>query len=397
MSDPLVATITLSEPLWFSERKLAVYGNTEQNNFYAPLPVFFEGFNSTPRAEIVSYDWDFGDGSDHFSGFNAMHVYETPGTYTATLTVTRQAAVGATPETATDTIEVVVRARDGVTYYVDSALGDDSNAGTSKGAGAWKTATKAFAGIAASKYGPGDQILFERGQTFDFENNGGNSVSVGHWVARYGYKFGATGTGDAPIIKATGTGGGSLFYWIGVGAAFITFEDLEFDCTPTAGSPTIFFYNLGGGFNFLFHRVYAHDFAQGWLYSCSLTGSGVMSGLYLVDCDAYNSVVTQVYCVASRVAITGSNFDLSNNHIAYCTNVMSGVFDNNTFSRPSMALRTLATIVIFSASSATRRRTVTRSATGFDKPPAMAKASSKCRSRLAVTSNAPGLLTKPST
>ena len=71
MSDPLVATITLSEPLWFSERKLTVYGNTEQTNFYAPLPVFFEGFNSTPRAEIVSYDWDFGDGSDHFSGFNA--------------------------------------------------------------------------------------------------------------------------------------------------------------------------------------------------------------------------------------------------------------------------------------------------------------------------------------
>ncbi len=39
-----------------------------------------------PDGEIVLYQWDFGDGITGF-GENPMHTYETPGTYTVTLTV----------------------------------------------------------------------------------------------------------------------------------------------------------------------------------------------------------------------------------------------------------------------------------------------------------------------
>lgn len=39
------------------------------------------------RAPIVSWLWDFGDGSPQFSGRNSSHIYTTPGTYNVTLTI----------------------------------------------------------------------------------------------------------------------------------------------------------------------------------------------------------------------------------------------------------------------------------------------------------------------
>jgi PKD repeat protein len=43
--------------------------------------------SSAPGGSIVSYAWDFGDGSSG-SGVSASHTYEAPGTFTAVLTVT---------------------------------------------------------------------------------------------------------------------------------------------------------------------------------------------------------------------------------------------------------------------------------------------------------------------
>ncbi|UCD91814.1 MAG: PKD domain-containing protein, partial [Methanobacteriota archaeon] len=45
-------------------------------------------------SRIVSYDWDFGDGSPHGAGVTPTHVYDTPGIYYVTQTVTD--ALGAT-------------------------------------------------------------------------------------------------------------------------------------------------------------------------------------------------------------------------------------------------------------------------------------------------------------
>lgn len=54
----------------------------------APLSVVFDGSGSTdPDGTIVSYAWSFGDGATA-SGPAAAHVYASPGTYAATLTVT---------------------------------------------------------------------------------------------------------------------------------------------------------------------------------------------------------------------------------------------------------------------------------------------------------------------
>lgn len=54
----------------------------------APLTVNFSGSGSTdPDGSIVSYAWNFGD-STTGSGETISHIYSTPGTYAATLTVT---------------------------------------------------------------------------------------------------------------------------------------------------------------------------------------------------------------------------------------------------------------------------------------------------------------------
>lgn len=54
-----------------------------------PLVVSFSSAGTGDAdGSIVSYNWDFGDGSPDATTANASHTYTTPGTYEATLTVT---------------------------------------------------------------------------------------------------------------------------------------------------------------------------------------------------------------------------------------------------------------------------------------------------------------------
>jgi len=60
----------------------------EPKQGYAPLTVSFDGSLSTsPNGDIVSYEWDFGDGSTS-TGMKTSHIFTSPGEYTVTLTVT---------------------------------------------------------------------------------------------------------------------------------------------------------------------------------------------------------------------------------------------------------------------------------------------------------------------
>lgn len=69
----------------------------------APLTVSFSGANSSdPDGSIASYAWNFGDGTGG-SGAQVSHVYQSAGTYTATLTVSDNAGA-----TSSATVTIVV-------------------------------------------------------------------------------------------------------------------------------------------------------------------------------------------------------------------------------------------------------------------------------------------------
>ncbi|GGD74282.1 hypothetical protein GCM10011412_09920 [Maribacter cobaltidurans] len=84
ISDTSSADIFVGNPA--NEAPIAVIG-TSLITGAAPLSENFTGSNSTDDVGIVSYVWDFGDGSTSTEP-DPTHVYLSPGTYLATLTVT---------------------------------------------------------------------------------------------------------------------------------------------------------------------------------------------------------------------------------------------------------------------------------------------------------------------
>ena len=77
---------------------------------YVGQEVTFDASGSTdPDGTIVSYEWDFGDGTTG-TGVTVTHVYTAPGTYTVTLTVTDDRGATATLTRPITVVEAVIEA-----------------------------------------------------------------------------------------------------------------------------------------------------------------------------------------------------------------------------------------------------------------------------------------------
>ncbi|WP_377703952.1 PKD domain-containing protein [Pseudoduganella sp. UC29_71] len=83
--------VAVSAPVPAAGAPVAVIG-TSATSGPAPLNVSFSGANSNGSGSaIVSYEWNFGDGTPLASGVTASHVYNAGGSYTASLKVTNSA------------------------------------------------------------------------------------------------------------------------------------------------------------------------------------------------------------------------------------------------------------------------------------------------------------------
>ena len=134
-------------------------GQLSLDKGYAPFGVFLRGTDSTGKDNIASYDWEIKSIATNevlttYNAFNASYVFDEPGEYSATLTITDKDGAQST-----DTKIVTVWARDGKDYFVDSVIGDDryngldqipdntcdaNTATIGSCAGPWKTATRAL-------------------------------------------------------------------------------------------------------------------------------------------------------------------------------------------------------------------------------------------------------------
>ncbi len=180
----LVAKISVAENDRFKDKKCTKFfhyykgkvnfdqascnANSEQialDKGYAPFGVFFRGWESTPKTGISKYEWEISGPNTSrgsapvlakFKSFNAAYVFEEPGQYTASLTITDKSG---NTDTTIKEITVWDNNKD---YYVDSELGDDrydglfmtpdescnpSNSTVGSCSGPWKTATRAFGEI----------------------------------------------------------------------------------------------------------------------------------------------------------------------------------------------------------------------------------------------------------
>jgi PKD repeat protein len=96
----------LSIPIVVTEQGIVAALVVDQTNGEVPLTVHFDASGSTYKeGSIVSYEYDFGDGSTPYTtGSSVTYKYNNVGNYTATVTV-----IGGDAKKATASVQIVVR------------------------------------------------------------------------------------------------------------------------------------------------------------------------------------------------------------------------------------------------------------------------------------------------
>jgi PKD repeat protein len=289
----------------------------------APLAVFFDATGTTATTTTkpfhhIEYRWDFGDpagspvsgttwstGSrpgvssrNTATGAVAAHVFETPGTYTVTLT----AFDGTNTDTRTVTITVdnpddVFAAAN--TFCVGATSLPTAGSGGCPG-GALVRQTSSFATV-RTFIAQGRRVLLRRGDTFDASTNGFNNVN-GPWI------LGAFGSGAKPIIRATANGI-DLFRYGNSGGPYTDMRlmDLTFEANGFANVNGATY--LGGGPNarapqyydqLLLLRVDVRNVDRGFLFM-------QQRGIFVVDATI-RSIANAVYGGAQQSATLGGSF-----------------------------------------------------------------------------------------
>lgn len=207
----------------------AVVTGSNHGDWQAPTPVisvlgasgqaghsvFVNALSSTLGAGTpltAKYQWDFGDPGSRFNqlpGWNAGHIYDRPGSYTLTLTITNE--IG---KSSSVSMLVNITAASRKAIYVDSQWGSDYNSGLSPDQ-AVRTPDRADQLI-----GDNTMVLFRRGETFNFAN--------GFSINNHNVLIDAYGSGSAPVLRIV-PGPGAGVFSIGGGSDQVVIQDLTFD------------------------------------------------------------------------------------------------------------------------------------------------------------------------
>lgn len=318
----------------------------------APLAVFFDAVDDVERGpgvngstfawssgvfqpadyEGTQYDWDFGDpGSGTWAtgtpnrsrntatGYTAAHVYESPGSYTARLTVT-----DATGTVRTYTQAITVSDFSGTTFYV-AVTGRDSNDGRSPST-AFRSVDQAMTTALATS-GP-VRVLFNRGDTF--------GVIRAYEITKEGPGIiGAYGTGDRPVLSIEDLGETNVFLPYGTGRDW-RFMDLDMvgpsttTLTGPIGPP-----NTIQAVQMLVLRVRARNWKVGigWADWEPIFATP-HDEMALVECEVTGAQLC-AYPGGRRLMLLGNDFrDGGNTHVLRVWQAHKAVISNNNLLRP---------------------------------------------------------------
>jgi PKD domain/RTX calcium-binding nonapeptide repeat (4 copies) len=159
----------------------------------------------------INYQWNFGDVKGEYNvlpGFNASHIYDSPGTYTITLTVTNDLGKSSIVST-----QITIAADTRKQIYVDANTGNDSNNGSTSSL-AVKTVQRADQLV-----GNNTEVLFRAGETFNMTDTF-LSPFTNVLITSYG-------SGAKPIMSNGTTSAGAVLFSTQAVSDGVTFSNLE--------------------------------------------------------------------------------------------------------------------------------------------------------------------------
>jgi PKD repeat protein len=322
----------------------------------APLYVFFDATGTTASATTrpfheLEYQWNFGDeasgswsatpGMPNASrnlatGPVAAHVFETPGTYTVSLTVLD----GGAP--ATKSVQITVTDPDTVFAANTLCVGNTQPVAGSDGcpAGAAILQSSDFDGAINNNIASRKRILFRRGDTFA----AGSSANI--LVTGPGL-IGAFGTGAAPVVNITANNDGfQLSSWGTPDIKDWRIMDLEIN--GNSGAETNGINALAGIDQVTLLRMNIHHVHKGaQLAPNYLDSAGPSHRLWdqwaVVDSTVRNAIGGGggyvLYYAGQRTAVMGNVLSDSSlaEHILRMPYIYKGVFSHNAMSKAAAA------------------------------------------------------------
>lgn len=335
----------------------------------APLAVFFDASNTTDATVTskpfheIEYRWSFGDTNQALApggttwpygsratnsernsatGPLAGHVYETPGTYTVTLTAFDGTNTTSTTTTITVTDPDTVFAGADTICVSASSLPVAGAGGCPAGADVAQQAD--FATVISTYARTGKRLLLKKGDTFTTGTSAQTRDTGPGIIASYG-------AGANPIVQATADIGLLVFSGNGTpGISDWRVMDIELDGNGNSASTGV---SADGGINQLLAlRVYVHHVRMAFKFDYEVLdfynnngfpGHTIYDETAIVDCST-NSLLGfgsgySIYAAGSRMMILGNN--LNNNadvadpanggeHTVRLPYVNKGVVSNNT-------------------------------------------------------------------
>ena len=336
---------TRAVSLWISSGSVQAMAAASRTSGAAPLAVFFDAVDAASGVvqpadgnhANVCYRWEFGDpdsgtwstsgrSRNQATGYLAAHVYERPGLYTVTLTVTESA--GATYQYEQ---QIEVQSFGGTTYYVSSSSGSNANDGLSP------SRPLRTLDAAMSRLGTNRRVLLKRGDTWRVASG----VRIGDpGPGIIGAYYNSDGSDDLsrpkPHIVVTGGGSGISCGW--AEASDWRIMDVR---VSAEGYTTAWGVDLGweGAVRWLMLRVETDGFDVG--IGCTGEGPAFTENV-VAECDVHDIVGIGVYLAGSRLAVLGTRItDMVESHSLRVWHAYKAVLSENNCHYPGVSRQAL--------------------------------------------------------